>query len=369
MTRNQIKVIIIGVAFALIIALTAGLIVQLTKTPDKPTTDDTQQVKLDGKVYGDNGNAMDEGVIYDMPKTMSFTPAALAAATNGVSVQIQAYVYPVTAANKQVDYSVDWGTAPSHGKESVTDYLTVTPDSDGSTVATVTCKKAFGNDKILITVTTREGDYTSTCTASFVGTVSGISITSSTAPLSNSTTRGKYYSLATSKTYTFNINLSNSFGSVGTSNLNVTLGGVGSLYFGTCTYNDGGYPNYTDMKLRTMSEMVNGFITSATISGTTLTVKTGALDMFLYYSSYGTDEFYNAMYYYDHFVVEYDDWLNPKTDPSANFYNSKAKENIQSMPSCYFTLTVTDKVSGVSETIRLWLDGVTGVSLDKSLSF
>ena len=121
-----------------------------------------------------------EPKVYNMPKAMAFTAKTLAAAqANGqtVDVKIQASVTPWDAANQQVDYSIAWGAAPTHGKEAVTDYVTVTQDSDGSLTATISCKKAFGGDKIIVTVTTRDGGFTANCTVSFVGVASTISIT------------------------------------------------------------------------------------------------------------------------------------------------------------------------------------------------
>ena len=108
-----------------------------------------------------------EPKVYNMPKDMAFTAKTLAAAqANGqtVNVKIQASVTPWDAANQQVDYSIAWGAAPTHGKEAVTDYVTVTQDSDGSLTATISCKKAFGGDKIIVTVTTRDGGFTANCT-------------------------------------------------------------------------------------------------------------------------------------------------------------------------------------------------------------
>ena len=68
-----------------------------------------------------------ENKVYDMPKAMAFTAQTLAAAqANGqtVDVAIKANITPWDAANQLVDFSVAWGTAPTHGKESVTDYVT-----------------------------------------------------------------------------------------------------------------------------------------------------------------------------------------------------------------------------------------------------
>ena len=92
-----------------------------------------------------------------MPKAMSFSSKTLAAALakgQEISVKIKAIISPYDAANQLVDYSIEWGNAPTHGAEAVTDYVTVAPDSDGSLTATVSCRQAFGDDKIIITVTT-----------------------------------------------------------------------------------------------------------------------------------------------------------------------------------------------------------------------
>ena len=70
--------------------------------------------------------------------TMSIYAAV--AADNSVSKTIIATVLPATAANKQVDWSVEWGDEEAEGD--VSQYVTVTPASDGSTTATVTCKRS-----------------------------------------------------------------------------------------------------------------------------------------------------------------------------------------------------------------------------------
>lgn len=131
---------------------------------DAPVADKTLNVETE--------NGFDNTKTYAMPKTMAFTAKSLAAAqANGqtVDVKIKASVSPWDAANQAVDYSIAWGVAPTHGKEAVTDYVTVTQDADGSLTATISCKKAFDSDKIIVIVTTRDGGYTAKCTVSFVG--------------------------------------------------------------------------------------------------------------------------------------------------------------------------------------------------------
>lgn len=308
-----------------------------------------------------------ENKVYDMPKAMAFTAQTLAAAqANGetVDVAIKASISPWDAANQLVDFSVAWGTAPTHGKEAVTDYVTVTQESDGSLNATISCKKAFGSDKIIVTVTTRDGGFTANCTVSFVGVASTMSITNDTLNPISDTKRGVYYQLGTNKTYNFTVNLGNIFNSVGSKNLTVTLGGVGELYFGD-EFSDGtGMSSFSNMAKRKMSDIANKFITSATISGNTLTVKTGTTIVENYYDEMVTDtEYHTGTTYKGRYVYEDEYSL-----VSGENFDTNSKANIAALPSCYFTITVKDTVSGLSETLRVWLvTSVKSVRLDKTM--
>lgn len=375
---DTVKWVLTLFAFILVGVMLAGIILGWFDKKEEPPAEEEQTEQA--AVMDGEGNAMDEDTIYPMPEKMSFSAAAFAqplaqfgepsgttvTSPQSVDVRIEAYVYPESAANKTVDFSVAWGNAPTHGSEQVSNYLTVTPDSDGSTTATVSCKKSFGDDTIIITVTTREGGYTATCTVSFTGIASGIEITSSTATKKSTSERGEYYELGTSKTYTFNIGLTNAFNDAA-GNLSVTeIGGVGNMYFGNGSYNDGGYINFTDMVQKGIGEFADDFITSATISGNTLTVKTGSKILENYYSSYGPDEYFITDIYYDRYVVEMNDDWSIK-DSSDMFRNQNAKSNAQNIGSCYFYVTVKDSISGLTETVRLWLvSSVSGVSLSQT---
>lgn len=369
---DTVKWVLTLFAFIFVGVMLAGIILGwFDKKEELPAEEEQteQAAVIDGE-----GNAMDADMVYPMPAKMSFSAQTFAqfgesnavTSEQSVDVRIQAYVTPDDAANKEVDFSVAWGNAPTHGSEDVTNYLTVTPDSDGSTTATVSCKKSFGDDTIIITVTTREGGYTATCTVSFTGIASGIEITSSTATKKSTSARGEYYELGTSKTYTFNIGLTNAFNDAA-GNLSVTeIGGEGNMYFGNGSYNDGGYINFTDMVQKSIGEFADDFITSATISGNTLTVKTGSKILENYYSSYGPDEYFITDIYYDRYVVEMNDDWSIK-DSSDTFRNQNAKSNAQNIGSCYFYVTVKDSISGLTETVRLWLvSSVSGVSLSQT---
>lgn len=366
--------IITIVAMVLVAILSIGLLCALFIQPneEKPDEQTEQAAVMDGE-----GNAMDADTVYAMPTAMSFSAASLAQARaqfnepsgttvtsdESVDVRIEAYVRPDDAANKKVDFSVAWGTAPTHGSEPVENYLTVTPDSDGSTTATVSCKKAFGDDTILITVTTREGGFQATCTVTFTGVADGISISGSTATKKSSSRRGEYYEVGTSKTYTFNISLTNAFDDVA-SDLSVKeIGGEGTMYFGNGSYNDGGYINFSNVTQKDIGDLADEFITSATISGNTLTVKMGSKILENYYSSYGPDDYFITDIFYDRYVIEMNDDWSIK-DSSDSFNNQNAKYNAEHIDDCYFYVTVEDEISGLTQTVKLWLvSSVSGVSL------
>ena len=359
--KKQKVLKITAILLAVLTILTAGIIgicySVKNATPTVPTAE----------LQGEPDFEYSEPKVYDMPKAMTFTAKTLAAAqANGqtVDVKIQASVTPWDAANQQVDYSIAWGAAPTHGKEAVTDYVTVTQDSDGSLTATISCKKAFGGDKIIVTVTTRDGGFTANCTVSFVGVANTISITNSSLNPISDTSRGSYYQLGTNKTYNFTVNLGNVFNTIGSKNLTVTLGGVGELYFGDefCD-SSSGMSSFSNMAKRKMSDMVSKFITSATISGTTLTVKTGTMVVENYYDELVVDtEYYTGSTYKGRYVLEDEYDLIGGKD-----FDTNSKANIAALPSCYFTITVKDTVSGLSETVKVWLvTSVKSVSLNKS---
>ena len=367
--------IITVIALVLVAILSIGLLCALFIRPndDKERTEQTASaVVVDG-----DGNAMDGDTIYPMPEKMSFSAAAFAVPLAGervpettvtseqsVDVRIQAYVRPDDAVNKEVDFSVAWGNAPTHGSEDVSDYLTVTPDSDGSTMATVSCKKSFGDDTIVITVTTREGGYTATCTVTFTGIASGIEITSSTATKKSTSARGTYYELGTGKTYTFDIGLTNAFDDV-TGDLSVTgIGGSGSLYFGEMRIEGGAFTRFTNMQKKDISSLADKFITSATVSGGKLVVTTSKTLITNYYSSHEADTLTGVDYYYDRYVYQDDGSGLVSGVQTSDNYEAKAAENIAALESCYFTVTVKDNISGLTETVRLWVvSSVSSVSL------
>ena len=170
------------ISFFLILVLLVGMVgtwVFLLREDEGKTPPVEEEQAEQAAVTDGEGNAMDADMVYPMPAKMSFNAqtfaqfgepgSAAVTSEKSVEVRIEAYVIPENANNREVDFSVAWGEGAQRSAEPVTDYVTVTPESDGSRIATVSCKKAFGDDTIVITVTTRDGGFTATCTVTFEG--------------------------------------------------------------------------------------------------------------------------------------------------------------------------------------------------------
>ena len=185
---DTVKWVLTLFAFILVGVMLAGIILGWFDKKDELPVEEEQTEQA--AVTDGEGNAMDEDTVYPMPEKMSFSAAAFAeplaqfgepsgttvtdpdtdvTSQNSVEVRIEATVTPANATNREVDFSITWGDGAQRAAEPVTDYVTVTPESDGSRIATVVCKKGFGDDTILITVTTRDGGFQAICTVTFEG--------------------------------------------------------------------------------------------------------------------------------------------------------------------------------------------------------
>lgn len=157
------------IAFALIFVLLAGLIgtwVVLFEddAPEEESPAQTETVVTDGE-----GNPMESGKVYAMPANMVFAATAAEPSDAKDGITLKATIDPDTAANQNVDWSVSFVNPSSSwaSGKTVTDYVTVTPTSDGALTATVQCLKAFG-EQIKITVTSRANEYaTAECTVDY----------------------------------------------------------------------------------------------------------------------------------------------------------------------------------------------------------
>ena len=330
------------------------------------TNKDTLILDFVGDTATEDVNSTDQAMgveekVYHLPKYMSFRSGTLNEAMragNTLDVRVTATVRPSNATRREVDYSVSWGNGAEHANDPVTDYVSVRQDADGSPYATISCKKSFDDDKIIVTVTTRDGGFTDTCTITFLGIATEMDIRPDSVSPTYSDARGIYYEIGTNSSASFSVDLDNIFHDVGAKNYTVTLGGVGGLYYGTRCYSyDSFVTSYKNMSIITMGDLVPR-LASARISGNTLTVNVASKDAVTY--TYGTsrDELNGVDYTYERYVE--DDFVY-----CSGEWETNARFNEQNLDKCYFTVTVTDTVSNVSHTIKFWIvTSVTGVDLN-----
>ncbi len=175
---------------------------------------------------------------------LSASPMVMAANATYVQQTLTATVTPDAAEDKSVDWSIAWQNADSaRASEDVNDYVTVTPKSDGSNIATVTCYKAFAGDKIIITATTRVGGFSAICTVSYEGKPTELVIEATGGSNATDSAWGvNLYEIDCGSTYTWDLTLDNIFGSVGGNygNYEVTLTPYGSIDVLTTTFDSSG---------------------------------------------------------------------------------------------------------------------------------
>lgn len=150
---------------------------QPDETPDEtPEDDGGMQV---GEIEGNGVSLMSVRISPSDYAEYGISPMAESAQ------QLRATITPSNATNQQVDWKAEWvnGASPWASGKTVTDYVTVTTTTDGSLVANVECKQAFG-EQVKITVTSRQNtkasasatvDYAKRVTSGSVNYVGGTS--------------------------------------------------------------------------------------------------------------------------------------------------------------------------------------------------
>ena len=153
--------IVTVIALVLVAILSIGLLCALFI---QPQDEEEEVVPKDGAILSETA---ENGVSLTSAKIMPTEYAA-----NGVSAladtayTLTATVEPNYEGEKTFDWSVKFQSDSSSwaSGKTVTDYVTVTPSSDGANTATVECKQAFG-EKILVICTSRDyAGLSATCT-------------------------------------------------------------------------------------------------------------------------------------------------------------------------------------------------------------
>ena len=317
------------VVFVLIGVLFAGMIASLVMSvPDK--NEDAESSVTAEAAMGDFAATIHNTEFI----SLKMSAQAVTAADNSVSKTLTATVAPATAANKYVDWSVTWG---DEGNETdVTQYVTVTPLSNGSTVATVTCKQPFTGN-IIVTVTTRENGYQASCVVTYVGMPTDIVLDT------NITQENGDYVVGIGVASTFNVSLTNPFESVGAGfdDISCEVSGVGNLILGYMEhYNSSGKDVWYDASDETVSlDTIKDDLISVTYSDGVLTVN----------SIKSIESYYERSQRID----------SGRTVAYFNKFRSFVDD-------CYFQVKITENNSGISKVIDIRFDDevVTSVSVN-----
>ena len=294
--------LISGTALLLVFCMTAGIFLETFLPSGKKPTDWLKNIRED---QFSEGNFNQTAGLRDAAKVsaVSFAGIQTLATAQGVNKTITAAVKPESALNKEVDWELSW--ADEGIAENISDYLTISPESDGALTATVNCKKSFRGKEAVATVTTRDGGFTASCYISYAGEPSFLTV--------NGGAAGECY---LGRNTSFSVELTNVFGDVGEEFYDeLIIDGI--TFGGTCTTatkwvtvsgRNAGTVSYTDvrtnvplsdLKYEESSALADMFDVS--VSGKTLTVSAPSLSGV--YSNYtegsGTQDIYYDYYYGD----------------------------------------------------------------------
>lgn len=280
-----------------------------------------------------------------------------------VEETVTATISPSTAKNKAVDWSVEWASDAALKGQAIGDYLTVTPDSDGSLTAKLRCKKSFRGSSAVLIATSRDSGEKGLCYVLYVGKPSGISV--DTAGL-ETVTRGNLsgvVSLTKGQTYNLDILLSNVFGDVGSEYLEsctVSVVGKGTYVKGTLSSRQ----SY-DTKKGTYGGVVESWSDTADAGLQTVT------DKCIECSIVGGKLVINAKECYESAALATDsntthedmDRLIYTTTTSKNVYKEDKTDVDGNLP--YYQITVS--IDGYKTVFNVYISaGVTAVSVDSS---
>ena len=108
-------------------------------------------------IYNESGEELPSGEVHELPRAMLF-----AATSDNAEVTVKATVKPENAYDKRVDWAIRWADPEALGDAE--NYLSVTPESDGSNIATVKMLNRF-TSQIILSVTSRaDPDISVSCT-------------------------------------------------------------------------------------------------------------------------------------------------------------------------------------------------------------
>lgn len=153
---DTVKWVLTLFAFILVGVMLAGIILGwFDKKEEPPTGEEQQQTEYGGMFVGE---AEGSGIRVMSAKISPTNYEEYGISPMAESAQrLTATITPANATNQEVDWAVAWVNPSSSwaSGKTVTDYVTVTPTSDGALTANVECLQAFG-EQVKVTCTSRQ---------------------------------------------------------------------------------------------------------------------------------------------------------------------------------------------------------------------
>ncbi len=151
-SNNKGKIIACIIAAVLALTLAMGLIFGLTRNRvELPTVNSNIELAGDGGAEFETASGSGISIVAAQIPREQFGEYGIMTIADS-AYTITATLTPADAENKKVTYTAAWSNPSSSwatGKN-VSDYVTITQETDGALKATLTCKQAFG-EKIVVT--------------------------------------------------------------------------------------------------------------------------------------------------------------------------------------------------------------------------
>ncbi len=340
MKNNVFKFVVIFVAIILlVVSVTAALTNGFTNADPFGWFDDIKSGDQISGITDEIGENLESGMLQSMPSQLNFSAKAFELAKengqNYIELTIYATVYPENATNKAVDWSVAW--ADGSDNSNLSEYLTVTPKSDGSNIVSVKCFKPFDKD-INIIVTTRDGKFSAICLAKYLGVANNdLEMTT------NALAPNGYYQIPATKSFSFEFSCEDFFGDEANLKLSASDSSISDEVFYVCDFTQSwGYEvvfNKETLQKISMKDMSSSCY-SYKIEGNSVII-TGNKTISSYYSKSvpGLDYRYN----YKSFMLT-NFWMTNQDEELRSY----ARINESLFSTSYFTLKVTDTLSNKS---------------------
>lgn len=162
---DSVKWLLTLLAFITVGIMLAGIICGWFQKPEQEAQPPTEEETASGDILQTMPNSSSPRM--KLSASTEFYAAVSETGQQTVSKAITATVLPEDAPDKSVDWTIEW-CEPIEGAD-ISEYLTLTPESDGSLTATLTAYQGFEGASAYVTATTRVGGFSATCLVTYDG--------------------------------------------------------------------------------------------------------------------------------------------------------------------------------------------------------